>query len=104
MTAPCKGYSPFHVATMLAICETCPMTAACQQSAADAPFKFMEPQVWGGLVLPRDAAMLPTPTAQASYSVDKRRVGRPEWWERVGFDPDAAGSGRHTSSSFKSGS
>ena len=100
MSAPCKGYSPFHVATMLAICEGCPLTAKCQQSAADAPFRFLEPQVWGGLVLPRDAAMLPAPTQQKSYAPEprvhvktarnKNGSGRPPWWHHIGrnLDPD----------------
>ena len=65
--APCVGFSPFHVATMLSICESCPaeVKAACLQSAADAPFPFLEPQVWGGVVLPRDRDLLPASAVRA---------------------------------------
>lgn len=101
MTSPCTGHSPFHVKTMLAICETCPTEtkAACLQSAADAPFQFIEAQVWGGLVLPAQQEELPQPTRQKTYPIarthertarNKNGSGRPPWWHHIGrnLDPD----------------
>lgn len=101
MTSPCQGYSPFHVKTMLSICETCPAQtkADCLQSAADAPFPMLEPQVWGGLVLPAQADKLPAPTQQKRYAPvrvhmktarNKNGSGRPPWWHEIGrnLDPD----------------
>ena len=96
--APCVGFSPFHVATMLSICESCPaeVKAACLQSAADAPFPFLEPQVWGGVVLPRDRDLLPASAVRVAARPDPRRVGRPSAFEVSGVDPDSCTSGSHT--------
>ena len=102
MSAPCKGYNPFHVQTMLAICESCPadVKQACLESAADAPFRMLEPQVWGGLVLPRDRALLPARTSPTTAEVeeDRRRPGRPVTPAGFGLDPASCGSGRVSAS------
>jgi hypothetical protein len=102
MSAPCAGYSPFHIKTMQHLCRTCPAAtkAACLQSAADAPFPMLEAQVWGGLVLPAQRDRLPAPTRQAAYapeprvhavtSTNRNGSGRPPWWLHLGraLDPD----------------
>ena len=87
---PCAGMSQFHVAAMLKVCATCDRVPECRQLAADAPFMFPAcyPQVWGGLVLPRDADQLPPPRQAASYpDQDGRTV---TWLQDVqrSQDPD----------------
>lgn len=91
---PCHGYDPFQVEFMLTLCGSCPLTAECQQLAADSPVKFIDPQVWGGLVLPRDLDQLP---AREVPAVVPRAVGRPAMFAECGFDPASAGTGRKRS-------
>jgi hypothetical protein len=94
----CRGYSPFHIQTMLDLCRTCPFQVACRQRAADTPFRFVDQQVWGGLVLPRDNHLLPRRSRPTTEEVERRPRGRPEWFEGGGVDPDSCGSGRVTRS------
>ena len=93
MTAPCAGVNPFHVTVMLPLCAGCDRTDECRQLAAEAPFKMLEPQVWGGLVLPRDNHLLPPTRQQAQYPpervhditpTNKLGAGRPPWWHGLG--------------------
>ncbi len=67
---------------MLMLCAECPHTQRCRQMAADAPFTATG--VWGGLVLPREAAQLPEPVRQAQYPPELPVNGRPPWWSGMG--------------------
>jgi len=102
VSVPCAGEDPFNVRAMLPLCGVCPEEERrrCLVSAANAPFPMIERQVWGGLILPRDAALLPAPSVQAAYpdtgrvhevtERNKKGAGRPPWWVGIGrnFDPD----------------
>jgi hypothetical protein len=91
--AACKGLNPFHTREVLAACAECTLTVECQQLAADAPFPLHKPQVWGGLVLPRESALLPLPTRQKTYDDEPRpkQGGRPTWYSRIGRNAEPGG-------------
>jgi hypothetical protein len=96
---PCHGYDQFQVEFMLTLCATCPHVAPCRQRAADSPFTMAseDPQVWGGLVLPRENHLLPRRELPTTATVaERRRSGPREWWEVSGVDPDSCTSGSHT--------
>lgn len=91
---PCAGVSPFHIETMRAMCRLCndEKQHECRVSAANAPFPLLEPQVWGGLLLPAERDQLPAPHTAATYPTVKRGRGRPAWYAGAGrnYSPQRA--------------